>query len=78
MEVEPVAQKKQIIVEIPDSPVRVPERPPSPVKSIPTPVVEEKMVKTGFQASRETVQSRSRSRSKPKQARKQNADEDSY
>ena len=79
MEVEPVTQKKQVIVEIEDSPVREPEQPTLPE---PTPVVEARLVKEGYVTSREAVQSRSRSRSKPKnqprQARKQNVDEDSY
>ena len=84
MEVELATQTKQIIIEIPDSPEREPERIPSPVKIVPPAyqpepiVVEEKMVKEGFQASRQAVQSRSRSRSKPKQVRTNNADDDSY
>jgi len=66
MDVEPELPKQQVVIEIEDSPVRITEEAAT--------LTEEKLVKSGFQTSRQVVASRSRSRDK--QARNQSLDDE--
>ena len=74
MEVE---SSNQQVIEIPDSSVRDPEVPVkvAPIPQ-PVPVAEEKLIKTGHQAPRQAVTSRSRSREKDSRGR--SLEDDSY